>query len=226
MVVIILTACGSGSDKSGSNDTSSSSNSSSSSNNEAQSADVAPTNTPLPTNTPVPDNLLFYDDFDDGIKSDWGMKGSGFASVNRKLVLQNGRVETNVVGDSSWENYKVTFVLDHQGHMSIHISLRVQNPINYMQLKCDRSSQWVKCLWFRVVDGEEQQIPGSKFTLHDGLLSIEMHGNIYLTIMNDEQVNRFVDDTFNNGGFAWYAEQDDYGNRKLSVDAIEVEALP
>jgi hypothetical protein len=161
-----------------------------------------PTETPTPT--PVPENILFEDTFDDGIKPEWGMTGSGFASVNRMLVIEDGSVETTVIGDASWEDYTVTFNFGYYMNGGLfNIPLRVQDSLNYMVVKCTSGNS---CEWFKVVDGEEQKIPGSKFHLNRGdeqQLSLEMHDNIYLTFHKNEQVNRFIDDTFSNGWFSF-----------------------
>jgi hypothetical protein len=176
---------------------------------------------PTPTPTPVPENILFEDTFDDGIKPEWGMTGSGFASVNRMLVIEDGSVETTVIGDASWEDYTVTFNFGYYMNGGLfNIPLRVQDSLNYMVVKCTSGNS---CEWFKVVDGEEQKIPGSKFHLSRGdeqQLSLEMHDNIYLTFHKNEQVNRFIDDTFSNGGFSFML------STNSATNSIKVTASP
>lgn len=196
---------------------------------------LTPTNTPEPTSipspipptpTPTPDPRLFWDDFETGIKPEWGMSGNGFASVNGQLVVEDGLLESQVIGDSSWRNYKIKIygydVPDH----TIRILIRVQDRDNYMSLDCRGVPGFYtyECTWHKVINGEDQSIPGSYISFRRGyhieLLELEIQDNVYRTSRDGEQWLRFVDDTFNNGGFQLQV------NGSMAFEGFEVLTLP
>lgn len=178
-----------------------------------------PTPTPVPpTVTPTPDPRLFFDDFEEGVKPDWGMSGN-FATVNGRLVVEK-RLE-GYVGDEAWTNYAITF--NDLGFVNEwQLRLRTQDKDNYMVVKFwDRA--WPRWQWYRVINGEEQKIPGTyihrPYGNHD--LRIEAEGSTYRLFIDSEQITYFTDNTFDKGGIGVIVTSAD-----LSMQSVEVNRLP
>lgn len=182
------------------------------------------TNTPTPIPTQTPDPRLFWDDFENGIKSEWGMTGENFLSANGKLV-SNGHLE-GLLGDSSWTNYKVTFNNPNYGSGNkITLFMRWQDRDNHMKMVCYNhvGGNW-KCDWFKVVGGQEQLLAGTPHDVGYGKKNwqIEVDKNgVYRMIADGEVKFRFVDSTFSNGGIKLMLDK--YGTFEL--DSFEVIAL-
>jgi hypothetical protein len=108
---------------------------------------------------------------------------------------------------------------------------RAQDEGNYMATSCYYANQANyridniegECNILRVINGEEQKIPGSEFEIHkkdeEGKFTIEARGNTYRIYFDGEQVKEFVDNSFANGGFQWR------GSGTFEVDSIEVRSL-
>jgi len=193
---------------------------------------TGPTDTPTPlppTATPTADPRLFWDDFENGLKPEWGMSGDPVAAVNGQLVMDKGSFRSAIIGDSSWQNYNIQLDnLRPQGNCdncSIDVQVRVQDNSNYMRFNCYTSRSYQHCGWHKVVNGEEIEIPGTNTWMwelwHDGdTAEIEVEGNNYRLIVASNPVIRFSDDTFTNGGFTLK------GQNLFRLDGIEVRALP
>jgi len=188
---------------------------------------TGPTDTPTPlppTATPTADPRLFWDDFENGLKPEWGMSGDPVAAVNGQLVMDKGSFRSAIIGDSSWQNYNIQ--LDNLDRYSrVDIQVRVQDNSNYMNFNCYIASSYQYCGWHKVVNGEEIEIPGTNTWMwelwHDGdTAEIEVEGNNYRLIVASSPVIRFTDDTFTNGGFSLK------GQNKFRLKGIEVRALP
>jgi hypothetical protein len=196
-----------------------------------------PTYTPYPTitsvpstatsiPTPTPDPRLFWDDFETGIKPEWGMIGQGYASTNGQLVVE-GMLESGVIGDNTWGDYEIR--VNEFGLAgcctTVRFLIRVQDNNNYMQLTCreDNRDGYAECFWDKVVNGQEQSIPASMFgIMRDGdhILRVELKGSQYTTFWDGEQKMRFADNTFSNGGIALRI------NPRGKMGIIEVRTLP
>jgi hypothetical protein len=184
------------------------------------------TSVPLPTATatlvptPTPDPRLFWDDFENGIKPGWGMTGKNFTVINGKLKSEG--YLTGSIGDKSWTSYAITFseVRQIAGHI-LEIRVRVQDRDNYMVLKSDFSGwEGARMTWYRMVQGKEQEIPGSGFWGSDGDFKIEIEGNVYRTYIKGERRLFFVDDTYRNGGMVLIVNRGGY-----ELGGIEIVAL-
>jgi hypothetical protein len=184
-----------------------------------------PVDTATPLTPPTADtSILFIDDFEEGIKPDWQIKGDNFSSTNGSLSFE-GLLEANV-GDSHWINYTVEIngmqVKEAHGGRVI---VRRQDNDNYMAFRCiyDDSSSCVEYRWVKVVNGEEKDIPQATFYYksRDTTITIEITGNGYKTIVNGEQVSKFFDDTFKNGGIGLF-----FKKNIVKIDSITVTALP
>ena len=51
--------------------------------------------------------VLFFDDFKAGISPEWRMSGKNYASVNGRLVVEDGALESGIVGSESWRDYSI-----------------------------------------------------------------------------------------------------------------------
>lgn len=187
---------------------------------------LTPTPTPIPpTATPTPDPRLFWDDFENGIKSEWDLTGNSFFSVDGFLTLgENGLLESTIIGNE-WQNYKIILTDFFVGKSEIRV--RVQDRDNYMRLRCSDKS-WGVCFWEKVVNGEVEEIPGTRTGgLDRGNIAsciIEVEGDIYRTHIVEmgggEEDNRFVDSTFTSGGIMLSARGD------LRIGDFQVVTLP
>lgn len=184
-----------------------------------------PTSDPQPQPTPTPDTRLFWDDFEEGIRSEWNMSGQGFASTNGQLTLDEGFLESSVIGNNTWDNYKINLsglTLWEDGS-TMQIAMRIQDRDNFISLNCDcKYGGLAHCFWQKIIEGKPQVIPGTEFTFGQWStisLSIEIENNTYRTFINNERLLRFVDDTFNSGGFTLKRAG------SLRLDEIEVRLL-
>jgi hypothetical protein len=185
-----------------------------------------PTPTPIPpTAAPTPDSRLFWDDFEMGVKPEWGMQGD-YTTVNGKLVA--GQATEGYVGDLSWTDYAVVLHGFEQWCKQLDIKLRTQDRDNYIYLRttygCSGISQ--KWEWFRVVDGQEKEIPGTRaekwITGGGSLLRIEVEGSTYRLFLDGERLIYFNDDTFAKGGIGLLSP----GEGPVTIDDLEVLPLP
>jgi uncharacterized protein YaiE (UPF0345 family) len=152
--------------------------------------------------SPTPNPYLFSDDFERGIKPEWGLTGSGFSSTNGKLVV-NGSADSAIIGGPDWTNYHIMLRgtnLDNPAN--IRVRVRVQDRSNYMAFwYLEGAGTYRGGGWVKVVEGREEEVPGSKIRMSDGDMEIEVDGSLYRLLVNGEEKVRFADDTFSNGGF-------------------------
>jgi hypothetical protein len=183
-----------------------------------------PTDTPFPP-SPTPDPRLFWDDFETGLRPEWGITGSNFSLVNGYFVMQGGNFQTATIGDSTWHNYRIKIynLFINQAAWA-QISVRVQDSKNFMYARCSvagSGSADVNCYWGKVVDGQDQAIPGAGFSYerYNGhLLQIEVKDNFYKAFLdNDAQLISLIDTTINSGGFSMYGT-----GRSIQFGAVEV----
>jgi hypothetical protein len=187
---------------------------------------VLPTATSSPTAKPTLDLKLFGDDFEMGIKPEWGMSGQGYASTNGQLIV-SGILESKIVGGKTWGDYEIRvneFSLTGCC-TTVRFLMRAQDNSNYMQLTCreDNADGYAECFWDIVVNGKSESIPGSTFGIMvggDHLLRVEVKGSQYTTFWDSEQKVRFAKDTFSNGGISLRI------NPRGKIGSIEVLRLP
>lgn len=153
-------------------------------------------------------NVLFRDDFENGIRPDWGMTGNNFYATNGDFTIADGSFESTIIGSSDWHNYKIVL----NGYINqgtwIEIQFRVQDRDNYLSLKCNFAAAYTAqpdCVWSKFINGNSETITGTEFKIPDGrstktFFEIELENNAYRTFENKEQKIRFVDDTFMDGG--------------------------
>lgn len=182
-----------------------------------------PTLTPVPpTVTPTADPRLFFDDFEAGVKPDWGMSGN-FATVNGRLVVEKS-LEGHV-GDETWTNYGITFN-DLAFKNDWELRFRMQDKDNYMVIKFwDDYSAWRKWEWYKVVNGQEQKIPGTYVYTGYGqggnLVRIEVEGSTYRLFIRSKEITSLTDNTFDRGGIGLIVTR-----AYLSMESVEVNRLP
>jgi hypothetical protein len=179
--------------------------------------------------TPTPDPFLFSDDFEDGIDPTWGIIGEGYSSSNGKLVVgDDGFVQSGVVGDTTWQNYRVTISgLDVGDGKEFSIAVRAQDQDNFIAVTCGVYFGGSRCAAYDVIDAQWNEIPGTRLTGSVQTLSVEVEGNIYSYIANGETV-RFVHDAYNSGGILMKSipVPNLSPNRSTQIESIEVEVLP
>ncbi|MBN1315639.1 MAG: PASTA domain-containing protein [Anaerolineales bacterium] len=189
------------------------------------------TPTPIPpTPAPTPDPRLFWDDFESGIRPEWQAPASNFSVTNGQLIVEGGLWEPVVIGDSSWRDYAIEFDTwrPSGSPTTFQALVRVQDRNNYMLFRCfyPKGRNNGDCAWFKVVDGQEQQIAGTGFNhrwCQGGqrfLTKIDIDDNVFRIFFDGEQLQYFVDDTFSQGGFQLRI------NGWMHFDGINVLALP
>lgn len=186
------------------------------------------TPSPIPsTATPTPDPRFFWDDFETGIKPEWGIIDGEAYAVKGKLDTRT--FKTGIIGENL-RNYKIKIIrLTKQRNVGFQILTRVQDGNNYMLFECTwrsagRMTKKAVYVWGKVSNGEHQDIPG---TIQDGCLGgdieIEVEDNIYRTFINGEEVMYFADDSYSEGGFIMRVVNKKGG---VVIDDIEVYELP
>lgn len=186
------------------------------------------TNTPVPTDTPppTPDLRLFWDNFETGIRPEWGMLGEGYAVTNGELIVE-GKLASEIVGNNTWGDYEIR--ISEFGLAgcctTVRFLLRMQDLGNYMQLTCQEKNRdaYSQCFWDKIIDGQEMPIPGADFGIMSREiynLRVEARGNQYMTILDGELQVRFADDTFGGGGISLRIEP------RGRIGSIEVRSLP
>lgn len=186
---------------------------------------IPPTRTPVPSATPTPDPRLFWDDFETGIRSEWGMSGDNFISANGKLTSVG--LTQGYIGDNAWANYQVTLArAQYSSGMILTILLRVQDRDNHMKMTCrNRTGGWYGCSWYRVVNGQEHIIPGTPHDSCYGWCTFQVEADrdgVYRMLVNGEVKFRFVDTTFSSGGVGLILD----GHQTYELDYFEVIKLP
>jgi len=189
--------------------------------------------TPIPpTATPTPDPRLFWDDFENGLKPEWGSSGNGFSSTNGKLIIQNGLWESSVIANNQ-PNYKITLddfrikAKSCDREKILQFQFRIQDKDNYMLLKGTTHGNQQGWAWFKVIAGQEQPIPGTEFGGYyfqsdhtPWITAIEVQDNAYRTFVDGEQEIHFFDDTFQTGGVLFRL------NGCAEIGGVEIRSLP
>jgi hypothetical protein len=181
------------------------------------------TSTPLPTAIPTqtPDPRLFWDDFENGIKPEWGMTGQNFIAANGNLISK-GQLQANI-GNDSWKNYRVSlYDVPWELFYNVTILVRVQDMDNYMKVHCGRYQEYRNCTWSRVINGKEQVFPGMPvYGKNSGTFTVEVDGNVYRLYSSAEMFFRFVDNTFTQGGVSLVITDGDF-----QLGGFDVVSLP
>lgn len=188
---------------------------------------------PIPTNTPMPtpDLRLFWDDFENTLRPEWGFMDKNYAVSNGQLAVDSGRLSSATIGNSTWGNYRVR-LLGLASHTFI-VRTRIQDADNYLALGCWPNSGLVtrRCEFGRVVNGNWATISGTG-TEHRSSgwgsgdntfpidIEVEVQGDVYRFFLNGEQQLRFVDNTYASGGILFYADG------RIRLESFEVISLP
>jgi len=117
------------------------------------------TPTPVPA-PPTPNSaILFEDDFTNGVKPEWNMKGTNFTAVDGTLSSQ-GLLE-GYVGDKNWGNYIVDFdvlsAVPSKSEAGLRVQIRRQDNSNYMTLHIGNFGL-CRFIWTKTINGKETPI--------------------------------------------------------------------
>jgi serine/threonine protein kinase len=189
----------------------------------------------LPTNAPTPLPVLFSDDFDEGLKSDWQVDYGKWRMVNGSLAVTD-YVDGSArifVGSPSWRNYAVDLEAGGFGNTlfepnSFAVLVRVQDGDNAVGFLVDSSG--VTCFVRR--DGVETSIltspPDSSFSLGVHQMHIEIRDNVFELQVGGKSICSFEDDTFTTGKVGLWTSLSEYngGTPRFSVDNFTVTSLP
>lgn len=177
-----------------------------------------PPPTQSPAVAPTVEPRIFWDDFEQGIRPEWGFIGNTFTAVNGRLAVgPDGWVESSVVGDPSWQNYRLFLynlwpgnVNDNnrtfEGEADVRVFVRAIDSNNALGLFCFSKRVYanVSCEWSRLRNGEREVISGTKFDFsayREGVtVEINVRDNIIEIFLDGQSAIRFADDTFPTGG--------------------------
>jgi hypothetical protein len=185
---------------------------------------AAPIVPPTPAASPPEDDLpmffttMYEETFETwigGFRPEWGVDAepaNSHASEYGELVTE-GYVAA-YVGDSGWFNYRITFGgADYSQIKEFHVFTRMQDNQNYIGMKCFLSDGWLACEGRKVVNGQEQGVPGFQQTTRlcaQGQIqcdvAVEAIGDQYRVLVNGEPQATFVDSTFSQGGVGFLVD--------------------
>jgi hypothetical protein len=164
------------------------------------------------------------------LKPEWGFSGQSYSLTNGMLMLSDGSVESKIIGSKDWIDYRIIL---REIKPEFRVQMHAQDRDNYLEFRCgcSHSAAWggeIQCRWLKVIDARSAEVPGATYNSgrkrHDacapiGLLVLEHQEGVYRTFINGEQQIRFVDETFENGGFRLQG----FGNMQLG--SIEAHAM-
>ncbi len=189
-----------------------------------------PTSAPTPTNespsTPSP-IVLFEDNFDTGIKSEWVLDNNASNLTGGQLV-SSAPVTTQLPSDGSvWTDYRVSFDFAAGNNLTtLDLKMRWQDDQNYLVMKCaaDSDGAPLSCDWHRFAGGQGTPIIATEFSLPQvGSVAVEAIGNKYRVVGTaGEQLKEFEDlvNTVASGGIVFSTT-----GQALYLDYFKVEAL-
>lgn len=196
-----------------------------------------PAATPRPTITTAPTaaafapgGVIFRDDFEGPLKSEWkaieNTSDDAYALVNDKLVIAGETSLAVGIGDRLWTDYQVDIsnlaLSNTSSYMRVFV--RMLDESNYMAFYCslDKEKMHSACTWSKLIAGKNRAIPGAKFEFDVSTKDravVQVEGNEYRILANDQLVLRFVDETLSYGGVGFHLYQ-------AELDYFEVLALP
>lgn len=147
---------------------------------------------------PPPDGILFFDDFNSGLKSEWEV-------MSGKPVISNGGLSATedtwlIVGDPRWQNYIVEFDgVRNQAEMYLGVHVHDLGNMAAFQWHFDHSG------WYLVEDGDWASVEDTKvFRLggKTGPAKITVENNQYSATVFGRDVGSFWEATFSMGRVA------------------------
>jgi hypothetical protein len=163
---------------------------------------VEPTNTPVRATAAETEGILFQDDFNLGLKSEWQPVVGEWRMANGKLTGKGERFDWAyiVAGDPTWSNYAVELDTDHSSDswQAIAVLVRVQdlgNLVTYI-LEIDGTGTG----WYVTRDGERDRM--TRESSPDGTkhqVRVEARGNLYVAYVDGQKASSASDPTFSSG---------------------------
>jgi hypothetical protein len=148
-----------------------------------------------PTLIPTPDLRVFWDDFEQGLKSDW-ITLQGYCTMsNGRLTCPEGnsRIE---VGDFNWSNYKLTFDTGSYwipGGAAVLIKINSSGAYLKLVIPVCNNAYWI----YHGADGSEQNISNMHGgACENGTVRFEIDADqngIYTTKINGSAIGTFQD---------------------------------
>jgi len=188
----------------------------------AQDTPTAPATGPTPDMSATLDkpmyNTVYQESFNtltNGLDPAWKVKinPGGVLSTQNGALVVTGTVIAQV-GDSSWQNYRITFnSIDGSGYAFVAFFRIQQDTSNSMAMSCQNladstgSDTSLHCDWFRVVNNVQQKIEGTYPAMvctNTCDIIIEAKDNNYSFVFNGVEQFKFSDDTYKNGGAGFY----------------------
>ncbi len=209
---------------------------------------VAPTEPPsalptlLPTLLPPPpeqmpmSRLLFEEVFEtgliDGFRPEWSVDAAYDGSAAH--LTEYGELVTQAyvaayIGDTGWTDYSIKFGGGEYSRIEeFHAMIRMQDERNYIGIDCLSSDGWLACEGYKVINGQEQAIPGfmqqtTRLCANGQIqcdLELEAVGDQYRVLVNGEQKASATDSSFSQGSAGFVVDG------RWVLDYFEVYAPP
>lgn len=150
-----------------------------------------------------------FDERTNGFRPEWSVdaaEGSATADEEGQLVTQ--AYVAAFVGDRSWTDYRVTFGGGAYHAIEVfQVWVRMQDNRNFVGMTCLPTEGRLMCSGYKYVAGEEQTLSGFQQPVRlcdlrqiECDISVEAIGSQYRVLVNNQELIRFVDDTFTSGG--------------------------
>lgn len=209
-------------------------------NNAGLTLTEVPTIVPSPTNSPsVPpaDGILFQDNFDNGISSDWGTYGKDWLVSNGRLTLLTSASFRNVyewigLDHPEWKNYRVSLdIKNRYGQSSelgnIAIAVRTGLQSKYIGIQLDTSSN---IYWASIGSSnfDTTSISGVNrdFSFPSGSdAEVTVRGNNYTLQVDGRDIQTISLTGYDSGGLKLGIDCES-GNECPSIDNVKVMYLP
>jgi len=182
-----------------------------------------PTQAPTPDMSAALDNPMYntvyqerFNPLNNGLDPAWKVKinpGGAMSTKDGALVV-TGTVLAQV-GDTTWQNYRITFSsISGSGYSFIAFFRAQGDTSNSMAMSCQSqvaasgdSGTSLHCDWFRMVNKAQTKISGTypaEVCTNICNIMIEAKDNNYRFVFNGVEQFNFSDDTYKTGGVGFY----------------------
>jgi hypothetical protein len=161
-----------------------------------------PTTTPTPTPIPTLSPILFEDDFNEGLLTEWDVVFGEPLYVQGKLTSSGDLIM--FTGDETWTDYSVSVegvcsVAERFGGSGCLLIVRARDTQNYIAWMFYKYEGW----WITVTDGVVTKITNSGYrsvATNPKFLRITVEGNKFTTFINNNLISTIINMDYSSGG--------------------------